>query len=46
MKAVYDEEMSKSAGMRLGIGYYIFFEGRKNGYYVISFSHGNGDVKM
>ena len=46
MKAVYDEEMSKSAGMRLGIGYYIFFEGRKNGYYVNSFSHGNGDVEM
>lgn len=46
MKAVYDEEQSKMAGKRLGIGYYIIFEGERDGLYVVSFSHGNGDVEM
>lgn len=46
MKAVYDEELSKIAGKRLGVGYYIMFEGERDGLYIISFSHGNGDVEM
>ena len=46
MKAVYDEELSKMAGKRLGVGYYIMFEGERDGLYIISFSHGNGDVEM
>lgn len=46
MKAVYDKELSKMAGKRLGVGYYIMFEGERDGLYIISFSHGNGDVEM
>ena len=46
MKAVYDEELSKMAGKRLGVGYYIMFEGERDGLYIISFSHGNGDVEL
>ena len=46
MTAVYDEELSKMAGKRLGVGYYIMFEGERDGLYIISFSHGNGDVEM
>ena len=46
MKAVYDAELSKMAGRRLGVGYYVMFEGQRNGIYIVSFSHGNGDVEM
>ena len=46
MKAVYDEDLSKMAGKKLGVGYYIIFEGERGGLYIVSFSHGNGDVDM
>ena len=46
MKAVYDEDLSKMAGKKLGVGYYIMFEGERGGLYIVSFSHGNGDVEM
>ena len=46
LKAVYDEELSKMAGQRLGNPYYITFEGERDGLYIVSFSHGNGDVEM
>lgn len=46
MKGVYDEKLSKDAGMRLGTAYYIFFEGKRSDCYVISFSHGNGDIEI
>jgi hypothetical protein len=34
------------AGQRLGNPYYITFEGERDGLYIVSFSHGNGDVEM
>jgi hypothetical protein len=46
LKAVYDEGLSKMAGQRLGNPYYIIFEGERDGLYIVSFSHGNGDVEM
>ncbi|RRC98747.1 hypothetical protein [Prevotella sp. OH937_COT-195] len=45
-KGVCNEELSKREGMRLGTIYDIFFDGERDGYYVVSFLHGNGDTNI